>query len=92
MTTSKQIQKARRYDRALARHGYLTDRASEVLLANALTDPKLIGGHARWCCREILDGEISTPFRTLRFLSFVEGVLFSLGIFTLEEMFGVSDE
>lgn len=82
---SRYKEEAKRYYYILGRHGYLTTRAPEVKIMKPCEDAFAVGSHLRWMCREIMDGSIQGP-KLMRWISFIRGGLFSLGVRTLEEM------
>lgn len=82
MTRDQILEVAHHFDRLLARNGFIPQRASEVILMD-WKEPKKIGDHVRFMLREL--SHLSTD-RAQRWLSFAEGVIWSLGIVTILEI------
>lgn len=76
-----------RLDFVLSKHGYLSSRASEHALSKPCSDAQLSGDHARFMCEEIKRflrmGDVQ---RALRWLRFTQGIVWTLGVFSLEEI------
>lgn len=85
MSSMEQIRKsARRLDNLLSRHGYLANRASEHVIVKPHIDPRLAGDHARWMVQELRS--FRDPIRANRWLRFVEGICWTLGVRTIAEL------
>ena len=86
MVTREQIHDVvRRYDVELAERGYLVGRADMAL------SPSSVGGlkHVRWMIAEILQlYEERSVEKDQRWLGFIQGVLWSYGVETIDDMKG----
>lgn len=87
MTTKHINRVVDRLDRHLSNHGYSPHASSEFTSPQVCANPRLVGDHARYMIREIrhfcVEGEEN---RALRWLRFVEGICWSLGIVSLSEI------
>lgn len=75
---------AHHFDRLLARHGYIPQRASEVLLMQPCSEARRIGDHVRFMLRQLQ--EFDDVQKKQRWLAFAEGVMWTLGISTILEV------
>lgn len=91
---AEQIARANhRLDRVLADNGFMPTRASEFVLSKPCKGDKVAGDHARFMCAEVRRflsiGDIQ---RALRWLRFIQGATWALGLRSLEEVRNLGSE